>query len=156
MILLAFPGTGKTPLARKDPRYLDLDFGFFRTALGVKKEDEAILYQPFVDMARMYEDQGFVVLTNEPGILDHIARMHDGKSAKPMWPIKMILPKETKYSAKKLGVSKETVQNWIADWEVAAKRNNVKVTYISTGLDHYLGDRAGKFTSTHKKGGKSS
>lgn len=142
MILLAFPGMGKTPLARKDPRYLDLDFGFFRTALQVPKEDEAILYQPFATLAKMYADQGYIVLTNEPGLLKHI-KVHA-----------VYLPKEGKYSARKLGVDQATVKEWIAGWEAAAKQNNVKVTYLSTGLDHYLGNQQNSFTSKYKKGGK--
>lgn len=142
MVLLAFPGMGKTPLARKDPRYLDLDFGFFRTALKVPKEDEAILYKPFADLAKMYADQGYIVLTNEPGLLKFI------KVAS------MFLPKDSKYSARKLGVDKATADEWIAGWEAAAKQNNVKVTFLSTGLDHYLGNRGKLFTSTYQKGGK--
>jgi hypothetical protein len=143
MILLAFPGLGKTPLARKDPRYLDLDFGFFRTALAVPKEDEAVLYKPFADLAKMYADQGFIVLTNEPGLLKHIKVS------------KMFLPKDSKFSARKLGVDKTTADEWVASWDATAKQNNVPVIYLSTGLDHYLGDQRNVFTSTHKKGGKS-
>lgn len=137
MIILAFPGMGKTPLARKDPRYLDLDFGFFRTALAVPKEDEAVLYAPFAKLAKMYANQGFIVLTNEPGLLTDVKIDQ------------MYLPKDSKYSARKLKVDKATAEEWIAGWESAAKKNNVKVTYLSTGLDHYLSNRGKLFASKH-------
>jgi hypothetical protein len=129
MVLLAFPGLGKTPLAKRESRYIDLDFGFFRSALGVKKEDEAKLLRPFADLAKFYADQGYIVLTNEPKLMD------------VMKITKVYLPKDVKYSARKLKVDEKTAEQWVADWEQLAVKHHVPVVTISTGLDHYLSKR---------------
>lgn len=131
MVILAFPGMGKTPLAKRRSRYLDLDFGFFRSALNVRKEDEATLLKPFAKLAKMYADQGFIVLSNEPKLMQVMKINH------------IYLPKDVKYSAKKLKVPVETAQEWVDGWVQDAKAHSVPVTFISTGLDHYLGKKGG-------------
>jgi len=127
MVMLAFPGMGKTPLAKRESRYLDLDFGFFRSALDVRKEDEATLLKPFAKLAKMYAEQGYIVLTNEPKLME------------VMKITKVYLPKDARYSAKKLKVPVSTAEEWIQNWATSAKKFNVPVVYVSTGLDHYLG-----------------
>lgn len=126
MVMLAFPGIGKTPLAKRESRYLDLDFGFFRSALDVQKKDEAKLLKPFAKLAKMYADQGYVVLSNEPKLME------------VMKIAKVYLPKDARYAAKKLNVSRDTANEWIQGWADAAKQHSVPVVWISTGLDHYL------------------
>lgn len=126
MVILAFPGMGKTPLAKLDSKYLDLDFGFFRTALGVPKEREATLLKPFSKLARLYVDQGYIVLTNEPKLME------------VMKISKVYLPKDAKYSAKKLKVPISTAEEWIQGWASDARKHSIPVVYVSTGLDHYL------------------
>jgi hypothetical protein len=125
--MLAFPGMGKTPLAKRESRYFDLDFGFFRSALSVPKEEEAKLLKPFAKFAKMYADQGYIVLTNEPKLMD------------VMKITKVYLPKDPKFSAKKLKVPVSTAAEWIQDWKDRADKHHIPVVIVSTGLDHYLG-----------------
>lgn len=131
MVILAFPGMGKTPLTKRESGYIDLDFGFFRSALGVRKEDEATLLKPFAKLAKMYADQGFIVLSNEPKLMD------------VMRVTKVYLPKDVRYSARKLKVPVETAQEWVKGWDDMARKHSVPVVYLSTGLDHYLGKKGG-------------
>lgn len=131
MVILAFPGMGKTPLTKRESRYIDLDFGFFRSALNVQKKDEAKLLKPFAKLAKMYADQGFIVLSNEPKLMG-VLKVHH-----------VYLPKDMKYSAKKMGVDINTISEWVEGWDTMAKKYHVPVTYISTGLDHYLGRKKG-------------
>lgn len=131
MIILAFPGMGKTPLAQKQGRYLDLDFGNYREAHDVSKDEEAKLLKSFAKLANIYVDQGYIVLSNEPKLMDVLKVRH------------VYLPKDSKYSAKKLGVDSDTVSSWIQDWEASARKHSIPVTYVSTGLDHYLGKKGG-------------
>jgi hypothetical protein len=125
MIYLAFPGMGKTPLSLKNGKYLDLDFGYFRTALNVRKEDEKKILSNFAKLAKLYENDGYIVLTNEPKLIGYLKVS------------KVFLPKNPIYSARKLKVNMETVNEWISGWETLAKENHIPVIRVA-GLDHYL------------------
>lgn len=133
MILLAFPGMGKTPLAKSNGRYLDLDFGFFRTALKVHKDNEQALLSAFARMAKSYENSGYIVLSNEPKLMSvsKIDRVYLPKG------------KGLKYAARKLGTSESTTQEWVTGWAKQACKYNVPVTYVEVGLDHYLRNSKG-------------
>jgi hypothetical protein len=131
--MLAFPGMGKTPLAKRESRYLDLDFGFFRSALDVQKKDEAKLLKPFAKLAKMYADQGYIVLTNEPKLME------------VMKITKVYLPTDAKHVAKKLKVPISTAEEWIQDWNDIAQKHHVPVVRVSTGLDHYLTKKGGNY-----------
>lgn len=126
MKILAFPSMGKTPLSLKSGKYLDLDFGHFRESLNVQKDDEQKLMKPFAKLMEMYEHDGFVVLSNDPKLLDysHFSRM--------------FVPRAVQRAAKKLGVSEDVARSWVDDWIRAAKQHNVPVTVLNVGLDHYL------------------
>lgn len=126
MKILAFPGMGKTPLSLKSGKYLDLDFGHFRESLNVQKDDEQSLLKPFAKLMEMYENDGFVVLSNDPKLMSvtHIDRVY--------------VPQHPRYAAKKLHVSKETIAEWIDDWIDTAIRHSVPVVPLRVGLDHYL------------------
>lgn len=126
MVILAFPGMGKTPLAKRNPKYLDLDFGFFRTAHGVAKEDEERLLVPFAKLVKLYESEGYVVLTNDPKLMKHLKVS------------RVLLPENHLYSARKLGVSVSKVTEWVAGWRESAKASNIPVTYVKGGLEYYL------------------
>lgn len=126
MKILAFPGMGKTPLSKKSGKYLDLDFGHYRESLSVQKDNEAKILSSFQKLADMYERDGFIVLSNDPKLLDH------GK-----WD-KMYLPVDPKFAARKLQVDIPTAQQWINDWCIAAKEHQVPVIWVERGLDHYL------------------
>lgn len=126
MLILAFPGMGKTPLSKKSGKYLDLDFGHFREALNVQKDNELSIMPAFSKLVRKYEDDGFVVLSNDPKLM---------KFAKVN---KVFLPANLSDSAKKMGVSKEQVASWVADWKAEAEKYKVPTLEISVGLDHYL------------------
>lgn len=125
MIYLAFPGMGKTPLSLKNGKYLDLDFGYFRTALNVSKEDEKKILPNFAKLVKLYENDGYIVLTNEPKLMEYLRIS------------KVFLPKHPIYSARKLKVTVETVNEWIEGWESRAKKFNIPVIRVA-GLDHYL------------------
>lgn len=125
MVILAFPGMGKTPLAKQQGKYIDLDFGNFREAMGFSKAEEHKLHEPFIKLIRLYESQGYVVLSNDPGLMS-VADI-------------VYLPANPKFSARKLKVSETQVMDWINDWVERAERNHVRVRMIKVGLDHYLG-----------------
>lgn len=131
MIILAFPGMGKTPLARKFGSYVDLDFGHFREAFSMTKQDEAKLLKPFAKLAEKYENDGFVVLSNDPKLMDVL----DVDT--------VYLPATPKFAAEKLNVDYQTAKNWIDDWRNQAIAHKVPVVTIRRGLDHYL-QSAGK------------
>lgn len=126
MIILAFPGMGKTPLAKKYGSYIDLDFGHFRDAFSVAKQDEAKLLKPFAKLVKKYESDGFIVLSNDPKLMDVLD------------VDKVYLPAHPKYAAKKLGVDEPTADQWINDWRTAANQHHVQAYYLEKGLDHYL------------------
>lgn len=126
MKILAFPGMGKTPLSLKVGKYIDLDFGHFRDSLGVTKENEHKLLKSFANLMTRYEHDGFIVLSNEPKLVDYTSINH------------IYLPSNARFAAKKLKTSVDQASKWIADWEVLAKKANVPVTFIKVGLDHYL------------------
>lgn len=123
-LLLAFPGMGKSPLCRKNPRYVDADFGLYRTAMHVDKSEEDKLLEPFaqVVMSLPYP----YVLSNEPKLMKYAKCSH------------MYLPTNAAFSARKMGVDLDTVKSWIQGWSRAAKSAGVPVTWISVGLDKYL------------------
>lgn len=124
MLILAFPSMGKTPLALKSGRYLDLDFGNFREALNYQKTDEHKLVKPFMNLVRLYESQGFIVLSNDPKLMRFATHVY--------------LPASAGRAANKLNVSKQTAWEWIQDWEREARKFNVPTTILKVGLDHYL------------------
>lgn len=126
MKILAFPGVGKTPLSKQRGTFIDLDFGHFREAFGVEKDNESWLVKPFVKLMEKYESDGFVVLSNEPKLM--------GKTKID----RIYLPNELKYSARKLGVSENQVQEWVNDWKRRADQFVIPVVYLNKGLDHYL------------------
>lgn len=126
MKILAFPGMGKTPLSKKSGKYLDLDFGHFRESLNVSKDNELKLMKPFAKLAEMYEHDGFIVLSNDPKLLEFTQVDH------------MYLPGNVSYSARKLNVTPEQASRWVEDWLAAARKHHVPVTTLQTGLDHYL------------------
>lgn len=136
MKILAFPGMGKTPLALQRGKYLDLDFGSFRDALGVPKEQERTLLKPFAKLMEKYEHDGFIVLSNDPKLME-VTRIS-----------KVYLPLILNYSATKLKVDVDTVTTWVNDWRILAKEHDVPVIWIKVGLDRYLAPK-----STAQKGG---
>lgn len=68
-VYIAFPGMGKTTYALRHPGVADLDFGSFRSALGVAPKSQATIYSPFVKFCNTYIKGGFVVVTNDPGLI---------------------------------------------------------------------------------------
>lgn len=126
MLILAFPGMGKTPLSKKSGKYLDLDFGHYRESLKVSKDDELRLMRPFARLVNMYESDGFIVLSNDPKLMEFTHVDH------------VYLPRNFERSARKLGVSRETIDEWVHDWASMADKHSVPVTFLQLGLDHYL------------------
>lgn len=135
-LIFAFPGMGKTPTCRRLYNCMDLDFGMFRTALDVEKEDESSILNQFVSLINEYLAQGWYVFTNEPKLLDYYSIYYYVPRSKVL----MFLPegKSIHYCAKKLNVSDDLVKEWVAGWAKIAVKNQIKLIYISVGLDHYL------------------
>lgn len=123
-IYLAFPGMGKTPLARLIPGFVDADFGNYRTLMKVDKKDERKLLLPFSQFIASIEAKA--ILTNEPKLAEYIKID------------KMYLPGNLKYSAKKMKVSEEQIAEWITGWQQIASKYNIPVVFIKVGLDHYF------------------
>lgn len=126
MLILAFPGMGKTPLSKKSGKYLDLDFGHYRESLKVSKDNELTLMKPFARLVELYEHDGFIVLSNDPKLMDFTKVDH------------VYLPSNYAYSARKMHVPVDQIGLWVDDWDTAAKNHNVPVTFLKSGLDHYL------------------
>lgn len=126
MVYLAFPSLGKTPLALKSGKYLDLDFGHFREAFNLGKDKEDTLIQPFAALVRKYENDGFIVLINDPKLI------------RTGVVTKVFLPKVVTRAAKKLRVPEDTANQWVQDWFREAEKYHLPVTFLDRGLDHYL------------------
>lgn len=136
MIILAFPGMGKSPLSKKVGKFYDLDYGHIREAYGKHLNDVALL-NGYVDLVAHYSSDGYSVLTNNPDIMSFLKVSH------------VYLPADVKRAASKLKVSEDQAQEWVQDWDSRARRMHVPVTYLKVGLDHYLSSKPNK----SKKGG---
>lgn len=139
MIYLAFPGMGKTPLARKDSSFIDLDFGYLREAFNVPKEEESALYPAYAKLIRKYEDDGLIVLINQPDMLKYVH------------VTKMYLPVHPKRAAVKLSAAISEVEGWINDWAKQAHAASVPVLWVEKGLDHYMATFPSRNTQKRRK-----
>lgn len=127
MKILAFPGMGKTPLAQKCGKFIDLDFGHFRSAFGVSKEKEASLISPFIKLMEEYEKEGYVVLSNDPKVLGQTSVDY------------VFVPSDPRRAAKKLDVDPAVVEEWIDDWiDTAMTKSDAVIIPLEVGLDHYF------------------
>jgi hypothetical protein len=125
VIVLAFPGIGKTPYAKKHLNFVDLDFGFLRTSFGVAKEAEFRLIPAYARLIREYTKEGWNVLINEPKVLSLLDGCCDV----------CVLPRSEAFSAHKLGVDLTTCQHYIQRWAHTAARFDVPVVYTDAPLD---------------------
>lgn len=125
---LAFPGIGKSYLAERDPAAVDVDFGLFRDSLGVSKDKEDTLFEPFAKYIESMTSYGENYFTNEPKLVSFIK-------------FKLCyLPDPALYArcAEKLSVNTETIASWVEGWERVAKANLIPVVHIKEGLYRYF------------------
>lgn len=128
-IYVAFPGMGKTTYALHHPGVVDLDFGSFRSAMGVAPARQATLYNAFVKFANTYTRGGYTVLTNDPGLIPLFKQ--DG------YQVIVSLPSDEEDLVKRVrardsnpAFSKQLEQHateWIEGWVKAANRYGAKI-----------------------------
>lgn len=130
-VYVAFPGMGKTTYALHHAGVVDLDFGSFRSALGVPSNSQQTVFGPFIKLLNTYSRGGFTVLTNEPSLTPYL------KSSG--YQVIIVVPddvEEVKQRVLKRGSNPAFdklfathAQDWIHDWESIGKRYGVKVVH---------------------------
>lgn len=130
IVYIAFPGMGKTTYALHHPGVVDLDFGSFRSALGVAPARQSTIYNAFVKFANTYTKGGYTVLTNDPGLIPLFKQ--DG------YTIVVSLPSDVEELVKRVvarhsnpAFDKALEQNavrWVEDWVKLANRYGAKIS----------------------------
>lgn len=136
-IFVAFPGMGKTTYALSHSGVVDLDFGNFRSAMKVAKENEHILLPAFQRLVSIYVKDGFDVFTNEPSTIPLIKQI--GSSIMVVLPrdIPELVMRVRKREQKRhgnLAFVKALAQNgtnWVSDWDKIARKYNISVQYVN-------------------------
>lgn len=128
-LIFAFPGMGKTPYAHTHAGTVDADFGWFRTAMNVDKENEGVLLRPWSDMIRSWLLAGYTVLSNDPKLFRYFRNYPK---------VEVYLPLNPTYSAKKMKQSADTIDEWTHGWADDARKYGLKTVWIDVGLDKYL------------------
>jgi len=138
-VVLAFPGTGKSTAAKQLPGVIDLDFGFFRSAFKVRKEDEATLLEPYSKMVLQFVNSGFTVLINEPKVVPYLLQKHIN--------VQVVVPEqdtigEVASRVKARGgvgdrafaaAMLKSGLSWVADWLKTAISHNLSFIELRTG-----------------------
>lgn len=136
-VYIAFPGMGKTTYALHHPGVVDLDFGSFRSALGVAPARQATIYNAFVKFANTYTRGGFTVLTNDPGLIPLFKQ--DGYNVIVSVPsdiedlVKRVVARHSNPAFDKQ--LKIHADEWVEDWVQTANRYGAKLhreRYFST------------------------
>lgn len=128
-IYVAFPGMGKTTYALQHPGVVDLDFGSFRSAMGVAPKAQSTLFSPFVKFINTYTRGGFTVLTNEPGLIPFLKQ--DGYQVTVALPsdeedlVKRVLARHSNPAFDKQ--LEQHVSEWTSDWARVADRYGAKI-----------------------------
>jgi hypothetical protein len=138
-IVFAFPSLGKTTVSNISDRYADVDTGLLRMGLGVAKgsEEEKVATLSAIESAL---DAQKIVLSNEPFLLTELTK----------YRLSMVLPsydKDAAYS-RSLGrgdeqanadLIRDNFDQWTADWNELAIKNNVPVLRATYLADVLLG-----------------
>lgn len=128
-VYVAFPGMGKTTYARHTAGVVDLDFGSFRSAMGVAVKSQATLFPSFVKFANTFTKGGFTVLTNDPGLIPFFKQ--DGYQVVVSLPsdeddlVKRVLARHSNPAFD--SALKEHASEWVQDWVKTANRYGVKI-----------------------------
>lgn len=134
MIILAFPGLGKTTATFRQKGLVDLDFDYFRAGFSGVEMTQESLRNAYVRVAIRYSTEGFTVLVNEPWAFRLLPNVVDF----------VALPKGNRVydrCAKKLGVTKTEFWDYYLDWKVFAARFNIptwEVTSYLSDLPRFL------------------
>lgn len=152
MIILAFPGLGKTSLSLVKGGVVDLDYKYYSDAIDpyLHKHGEIRFIGEYADLAKLMSQDGQIVLLNLPdvvGLVD-VERCYlpsDLTHVRPKFP----------------GVHDALLWHWINDWSARCEEYGIPVFYIPSGKlsDYYMNPvkmskRKGK--SNRKKGGDTS
>lgn len=100
-VIFAFPGMGKTPYCQTHKGCVDADFGYFRDAMKVKKDNEEHLLSPWFRVCEHWLKDDYIIFLNEPKMM---------KFFNPRHTI-CILPIDLRYSAKKMKVSESVISH---------------------------------------------
>lgn len=146
-VILALPGSGKSTLSLTKPGFIDLDFGSLREAFGYDKRNDYKLYKPFGRLAHFYISRGFVVLSNEPGVIPELKQ-------KGIDIAMFIADETTADNIKHRGDTKFAADvrkhwdEWVTGWRKAATQYDVPVVtgkYVSDKIDDLLSASSTKF-----------
>lgn len=136
-IFVAFPGMGKTTYALSNAGVVDLDFGNFRSALKVAKEDEHTLFPSFQRLAKYYFKDGYDVLTNEPNLIPLLKQFAENR-------IVVVLPKNNAALVQRVQEREEkkhvnasfpialaqNIDSWIDGWTKISDQYHVPIKCV--------------------------
>lgn len=130
-VYIAFPGMGKTTYALHHAGVVDMDFGSFRSAMGVAPARQATLYDPFIKLCNTFTKGGFTVLTNEPGLIPFFKQCG--------YVIVVNLPSDVEDIIKRVlergsnpAFDREyskMAPKWVEDWKKIAEKYGAKILF---------------------------
>lgn len=139
IVLFAFPGMGKTTYALHTPGAIDLDFGNYRSANKVKKEDEARLLLPFSRLVKYYFRDGFNVLVNEPSLIP-LVKQFTGNRVAVALPVDadelvervIQRSKGDNYHSKDFAKQmKDNIDEWLQGWTQTALKYGISIHWVN-------------------------
>lgn len=130
-LLIAFPTSGKTTLARNVTGVMDLDFGHFRAAFECTKRGELCIIPIFTRLIRRYLAEGWVVVTNEPAILPFL-------NQDELDITEGFLPFDERIAAQRLYTSVSRIKIWEQDWRGRFEYYGIPVTKLKVPLAVYF------------------
>lgn len=130
-LLIAFPSSGKTTLARNVAGVMDLDFGHFRAAFECLKKGELCIIPIFARLIRRYLAEGWVVATNEPAVLPFL-------NSDELEITEGFLPFDERIAAQRLFTSVSRIKIWESDWRGRFEYYGVPVTKLKVPLAVYF------------------
>lgn len=126
-----FPWYGENNLRPISAGIVDLDFGSFRSALGVVPKSQSTIYSPFVKFINTFVKGGFSVVTNEPGIIPLLKQ--SGYKVVVSLPdsiedlVRRVLKRNSNpaFDAQ----LKLNAEKWVSDWERLGKKYGAEVIF---------------------------
>lgn len=137
-VYVAFPGMGKTTYALSHAGTIDLDFGNFRSALKVEKENEHVLFPAFQRLAKFYFKDGYDVLTNEPSMIPLMKQFAERRMVMILPRDKTALVQRVQERERRRHVNADfpialakNVDSWVSDWAKIAQKYDITVMYVN-------------------------
>lgn len=147
-VVIAFPGMGKTTYALHTPGVVDLDFGSFRSALGVSPQQQGSIYPQFVKYLQFYRKL-WLILTNDPGLIPGLKSAGFQVVVNVPSDLNDLLRRVQQRDGKDRPFAMQLAKNlprWVDDWKKLAARYQVQLVesdYL------YLGQSNSKEVANH-------